>query len=1221
MDISKRVFGSNVSKKIRNYINKLQEGTFDIQPGEEVSVNFDTQTYLGDRTPYSRMWTSITKSKVKWGPEQNKKGEEIAGGKKKWNPVGERENFVYSINENRNRTYEELEPMTIPGVQLNYKYKGELENNPYLKPSAGIKSVSSKSEGSLGALRRTTVEFVVHNKHDFEQIYLPYFLKPGANVFIDFGWSDKAFRLYNPEGKLHVDNDLQLKKFWEDIIQKPESSVEGGFQTTIAGNVVKYDVNVDQNGSFNCTLEVVSGNYRLLDKSVTDDNDLSFIFETSLEELLLGYYAKISGIDVSANDFVEVRTEKKISPEKKVELVRKVFDAGAKLTDANSRLMNQTAKLTGIFFQQYDSGKTLNDKESLYISFGFFEDKFLNNFVSEWVELDDDGKTIKGGKTKAENPFSPSFCTIHTYIRYDENLFTMMTKPYQKEEKLISFLYPDGWEIGSTYNKFKPNGWGKRTITVDEEEVTYNGTQVDKELRRIPLREVFISVPLISEAFKKSENVNDALEFIFNQIYEDSGNIINIKLISPNDSQAALTFTDVNVNATNESTDDTLRFDLTSGNTIVQSFDLKFETPKAGLASMIAIGNLKQPAVFDELELMKFNLLNSVSDGSKYQVQHLPVYSDVDSKKKALTLQIDKVLDTVDKKQSFESNDLLDPSNYEDYKKERGFKGKTKTKTIGSDSAGSTSGGTVEVSTTSETVTEGDAGFEGEFTGYDGKQEGEVTVVYPYGYDGQDSTLKQRTIEKTVHNRVEEKMPTETPAGETIFYAKNERDYYLLKAKIENFILSKSNSISPVMPITLSLKVYGNNFLNVGDFFTVNYLPKHYQELVYFQVVGVDHSIDTSGWSTNYTTVMRLKSKEKYKSLGDVNMDDELVTIKFHDIYKDTLIENLSDDNEGLSALSSDVIPAGSAVTRIDPALKAANNVKNEDMPDIEWIAKTIIVDPVGNSEKFEEKLKELGNEKVSKEKVALKLKIKDMNSWSRVKYWRDISDLILGDDLIDWGLVRKDNNDTAKLELRRWNKRTKLSTALENRVYITPRLDTKAKVRYGANRSKDWETYVLGEFDDIITEILEYRVSTLDSAQLKIDETIFQNLLNKASKSIGWPDVNEASRYASKTGEREVGNPYLLRAIYWSIPRETTSEWTEIEIIGTPETNILPRIVVPKKYMKINSAESLDKLNREWSRTYITGKENRAITGYTMKDELGKDVKVSGIFDKTHYR
>ena len=37
---------------------------------------------------------------------------------------------------------------------------------------------------------------------------------------------------------------------------------------------------------------MVSGNYRLLDKSVTDDNDLSFIFENaSIEELILGYLA------------------------------------------------------------------------------------------------------------------------------------------------------------------------------------------------------------------------------------------------------------------------------------------------------------------------------------------------------------------------------------------------------------------------------------------------------------------------------------------------------------------------------------------------------------------------------------------------------------------------------------------------------------------------------------------------------------------------------------------------------------------------------------------------------------------------------------------------------------------------------------------------------------------------------------------------------------------
>ena len=116
------------------------------------------------------------------------------------------------------------------------------------------------------------------------------------------------------------------------------------------------------------------------------------------------------------------------------------------------------------------------------------------------------------------------------------------------------------------------------------------------------------------------------------------------------------------------------------------------------------------------------------------------------------------------------------------------------------------------------------------------------------------------------------------------------------------------------------------------------------------------------------------------------------------------------------------------------------------------------------------------------------------------------------------------------------------------------------------------------------------------DSAQVKIDEYVFGSLPNKASKLIGWSDVNEASRYGSKTGKNESGNPYLLRAIYWSIPREKVSEWIEIEITGTPETNILPRIVIPKKYYKVNGQEALLNINRKWSRTYITGKANSTI-------------------------
>ena len=86
MDISKKVFGANVSKDIRQYFKALQEGNFTIEPGDSVSdaVDYQVQTYLGDRTPYARMWTAVNVR------------EEISGKEE-----GFGKTYIYSINENR----------------------------------------------------------------------------------------------------------------------------------------------------------------------------------------------------------------------------------------------------------------------------------------------------------------------------------------------------------------------------------------------------------------------------------------------------------------------------------------------------------------------------------------------------------------------------------------------------------------------------------------------------------------------------------------------------------------------------------------------------------------------------------------------------------------------------------------------------------------------------------------------------------------------------------------------------------------------------------------------------------------------------------------------------------------------------------------------------------------------------------------------------------------
>ena len=61
----------------------------------------------------------------------------------------------------------------------------------------------------------------------------------------------------------------------------------------------------------------------------------------------------------------------------------------------------------------------------------------------------------------------------------------------------------------------------------------------------------------------------------------------------------------------------------------------------------------------------------------------------------------------------------------------------------------------------------------------------------------------------------------------------------------------------------LNLTIYGNNYLQIGDFFTINYLPDYYKERVFFQIMGIEDKIGTDGWETTYQTIMRVNPNSK----------------------------------------------------------------------------------------------------------------------------------------------------------------------------------------------------------------------------------------------------------------------------------------------------------------------------------------------------------------------
>ena len=146
--------------------------------------------------------------------------------------------------------------------------------NEFLRPAAGITGMSSVNEDMLGVIRRTTINFKVNNFHDFENIYQTYFLKPGAQLFVDFGWSSsnlyrprKLIDAYNPEGFLYCESDVDPENCDKD--EETLAAVNGviteaaGDMETLIGVVTNYTSNIQPDGTIDCEVELISKNASL----------------------------------------------------------------------------------------------------------------------------------------------------------------------------------------------------------------------------------------------------------------------------------------------------------------------------------------------------------------------------------------------------------------------------------------------------------------------------------------------------------------------------------------------------------------------------------------------------------------------------------------------------------------------------------------------------------------------------------------------------------------------------------------------------------------------------------------------------------------------------------------------------------------------------------------------------------------------------------------------
>lgn len=879
--VSKRIFGADLNEDIKKVLQQRQKLAKEAQPldstqldSEDYKVNFLDKdekilTDLGSRTPFVRIWTAV---QVQKHDQKDKNGNPIPaydnsagdfdidamraedeknGRKRIYKQMGDEihifnvetyDTTVYQIGNNKLNTLavNPNEPVqgsnttwgkSITGERDKYGrdvsvFPGEFETNKneFFKPPAGIISANSETEGPFGLIKKTTVNFVVGNFHDFDEIYSQYFLRPGARIFIDMGWDTST--IYDPITAIKDYTAEQISEilYGEDgVVPLGKGQIE-----VLCGNVVDYTSNIKSDGSVECSVTIVSQNMALIDHGLKDEQEAiknRIIKRLDYEIIKFAASHFKGGEKFFDSNFI---TEPETLDE--FQVLAEQFAASNLQHGLQKNLPTGNPLKAGVYWQEIvgkDGRALASSGKNLYVQWGLFEDLILNHEFSF------------GDKKMFAEANESLYDSRNNFTRWDRFLFKRQL--FNDKATNLVMLYPEYWHqkagaVDGTYNTIRgsvpdaseyegmPSStrYTNNTRTYDEEDDPFGSqtrTDYDKERSRIPIREIFIRTDVIKKAFKKADNLSQVFEEIFDQIRLNTYEIIHFTMI-PSDYMAnSIQFVDKNylarlsdMNIEQTWFDQLFAFSPNSPTSIVNDFSVELKTPSGEMQSMIAIqalspGNQLFPisSIIDRYLALKTTDIDEQREN--VGIISLPHLGDTRGLKFGEMSNLDAHIEMDFKKADglLEENDDLDIF-LESFGKPINSANLSKISSAAADD---------DMESINEIL--------GKSTG--GEQESDDG----YFYNGK--------------------------------FAGSIAEYFGLAAK-KNYWIQMN---SPILPITCKMRVYGISTVNPGDIFRINFLPKRYRNKVYFQITKVSHDINSSGWTTSFETVMRLRPGMKFR--------------------------------------------------------------------------------------------------------------------------------------------------------------------------------------------------------------------------------------------------------------------------------------------------------------------------------------------------------------------
>ena len=875
-NISKRIFGADLVPEIKEKLKARQKLSRKSEPLD--SIQTESENYksnfldkdnniindLSSRTPFARMWSAVQLQThevekeydnsngdydIKQLREQDnntqpsvdriyiQKGDNIIVKK-----IIKSDTAIYVVGNNKlnNLPINPQESINTTTELFNHettnKFPTEFgtNNNEFFRPAAGIVSISSNSEGAFGLIKKTTINFTVSNFHDYDEIYSKYFLKPGARIFLDFGWDTSL--LYSPKELIQNFKGKELEeKFYGE---KGIVSLSSGDLEVLNGNVTEYSSDIKKDGSIDCSLTIVSQNHALVGHNLDEEQEAvknRILARLDYEVIKFAASHFDGGSSYFSADF-----DNDPDSLEEFNILAEKFAASNLKHGKQLNLPVADSLRTGVYWQEVINSKgeaVASSGKNLYICWGLFEDLVLNFEFGFGTDYND----IVHRESKYDNS---KFDSSDSYIRFDPHL--LQRQLFNESATNLVMLYPDKWPFNQTYNSIR----GKSPINKFKQgsQEANNFTKNCKDNNKIPLREVFIRVETIKSAFKRANKLSEVLRDIFKQIKNDTYEIINLEMISSDYNYTSIqcidknhlyrSTEDINVQDENEWFKNLFEFLPQGPNSIVKDMSLNLSTPSGEMQSMIAINALNPGLqIFPVSSIIdKYLATKSATSDRKTDtgVVHLPSLGNFRGVKFGEMTNLDAVINM----NYSETDSVL--SNTDEHEIFLDTFSNLKNKKV--------------IDKISKAAEDSD--------------EEEINEILKNNYNGE-------TYE-----------PADDDKDDSSYYngkvASSLSEYFGIYAK-QNFWIMNSDSI---LPMTAELTIYGISEINPGDLFRIRFLPKIYREKVYFQITKVTNEIGSSGWYTKLETVMRFRSSKKIADGNYESTDNIFISTGFFDKYK-----------------------------------------------------------------------------------------------------------------------------------------------------------------------------------------------------------------------------------------------------------------------------------------------------------------------------------------------